>query len=154
LLVNRMGVRIRLLAGMTMMAGLLSAAGCAAAPTSSTPPVTSSAAPGTGQVTGVNHRPVLDSIVSEYHQIERGKTGGFRCIAHDEDGDTLTYQWSVTRGSFSGQGALVSYTAPDSYVDAKIEVTVSDGRGGSARGSFTLPVVCCSYANKNSEWSG
>jgi hypothetical protein len=149
-----MGARIRLLAGMMLMAGLLAAAGCAAAPALSTSPVTSNAAPGSVQATGVNHRPVIDSLVSEYHQIERGKTGGVRCIAHDEDGDSLTYQWSVDRGSISGQGALARYTAPQSYVDAVIEVTVSDGHGSFSRGTFTLPVVCCSAANKNSEWKG
>ena len=143
-----MGARIRLLAGMAIIAGLLATSGCAASPAAS------SAAPGTVQYTGVNNRPVIISVVSEYHQIERGKTGGIRCIAQDEDGDTLTYEWTATRGTFSGKGALVSYTAPQSYVDAEIKVTVSDGRGGFVWGMIKLPVVCCSAANKNSEWSG
>jgi hypothetical protein len=54
---------------------------------------------GTPQVTGPNQLPVIDSIVSEYTQIERGKSGKIKCIAHDPDGDTLIYTWDVDRGT-------------------------------------------------------
>jgi hypothetical protein len=145
-----MGARRRLFAGLVVIAVLLAAPGCAAAPVSSEPPVASV----TGPAAGSNHQPVIENIVSEYHQIERGRSGGVRCIAHDEDGDALTYEWNTTRGSISGDGALATYTAPNSYVDAIIEVSINDGRGGFVRGSFKLPVVCCSAANKNSEWTG
>lgn len=140
-----------MITGAVIIAVLIIAGGCATdqAPT---PPLTTNN-PASGQARGLNHNPIIESIISEYHQIELGKVGGLRCIAHDEDGDTLTYTWSASRGIISGQGALVSYTAPHSYVDAEITVTVTDGRGGYNWGILTLPVVCCSYANKNSEWA-
>lgn len=148
------GAPKNILTSVAVIAVLMLAGGCAAGQTPATTPPTPNTTPGGSQVTGVNHDPIIDSVISEYHQIERGKVGGLRCVAHDEDGDTLTYKWNADRGTVSGQGVLISYTAPDSYVDAKIMVTVSDGRGGFARGTFVLPVVCCSYANKNSDWSG
>jgi hypothetical protein len=148
------GALKNILTSVAVIAVLVLTGGCAASQTPTTTSTILNTPPSGSQVTGVNHDPIIDGIISEYHQIERGKTGGLRCAAHDEDGDTLTYMWSADRGTISGQGVLVTYTAPDSYVDAKIMVTVSDGRGGFARGTFVLPVVCCSYANKNSDWSG
>ena len=147
------GALKNILTSVAVIAVLMLAGGCTAGQTPATTSPTLNTNPSGSQATGVNHNPIIDSIISEYHQIERGKVGGFRCVAHDEDGDTLTYKWSADRGTISGQGVLVTYTAPDSYVDAKIMVTVSDGRGGFVRGTFILPVVCCSYANKNSDWS-
>jgi hypothetical protein len=128
---------------------LMSGCGGGGTPTSASSPTPS----GTPQATGPNQSPVLDSIISEYTQIERGKSGKIRCVAHDPDGDTLTYTWSVDRGSISGAGVLVTYNAPESYVDAQITVAISDGRGAVVWGAYTLPVVCCGYAKKNSEWS-
>lgn len=46
-----------------------------------------------------NHLPVIVAVVSEYFQIERGKSGGVRCIAYDPDGDELSYRWEVDRGT-------------------------------------------------------
>jgi len=130
---------------------LMAGCGGGGTPTSASSPPPSSSS--TGQPVGENHPPTIDSIISEYTQIERGKSGGVKCIAHDPDGDTLTYTWDVDRGSISGSGLLVTYNAPESYVDAQITVAVSDGRGGVVWGAFTLPVVCCGYAKKNTEWS-
>ena len=55
-------------------------------------------------------------------------------------------------GKISGKGDTVTYTAPLSYVDVTVYVTVSDGRGGMAAGSAAFAVVCCGYAQKNPEW--
>lgn len=123
--------------------------GCGAGtPTSAASPTGS-----TSQVTGENHPPVVDETISEWHAIERGKSGGLKCIAHDPDGDKLTYEWEASRGSISGTGPIVKFNAPNSYVSVTISVRVSDGRGGSAYGGTALEVVCCSAANKNSDWS-
>ena len=103
---------------------------------------------------GPNHLPVIDSVIAEWSQIERGKTGLIKCIAHDPDGDKLTYKWEPERGSISGKGSTVSYTAPLSYVDVIVNVIVSDGRGGTVAAGVKFEVVCCANAQRNPEWTG
>jgi hypothetical protein len=101
---------------------------------------------------GANRSPVIDSLVLEYTAIERGGSGHIRCMARDADHDRLTYRWEVDRGSVSGKGATIVYTAPNSFVDVTLNVYVSDGRGGQAQRSAAFKVVCCGYAQKNPEW--
>jgi hypothetical protein len=101
-----------------------------------------------------NNPPVIDNIISEWTSVERGKTTKIKIIAHDPDGDKLTYSWRCMRGSISGKGTEVTYSAPTGYVDDNpITVYVSDGRGGGEISSVNIPVVCCSHAQKNPDWS-
>jgi hypothetical protein len=100
-----------------------------------------------------NQAPIIDAIIPEWTSVERTKTTKIEVIAHDPDGDTLTYSWSCTRGSLSGKGTIVTYTAPAGYIDDNpIVVSVSDGRGGAQYSSINMPVVCCSHAQKNPDW--
>jgi hypothetical protein len=103
---------------------------------------------------GPNHSPVIEAVTVQWSQIERGKTGLIKCIAHDPDGDKLTYKWEIERGSITGEGPLIKYTAPWSYVDVTINVIVSDGRGDMVAGGARFSVVCCGYAHRNPEWTG
>jgi hypothetical protein len=101
-----------------------------------------------------NSAPVIDNIISEWSSVERGKTTKIRVYAHDPDGDKLTYSWSCTRGTLSGNGVEVSYTAPTGYIDQNpIIVSIGDGRGGSQYSSVNIPVVCCAAAQKNPDWN-
>jgi hypothetical protein len=104
------------------------------------------------KVAAPNHSPVIDDVVLEYISIERGGSGQIRCIAHDLDGDRLTYKWEVDRGNISGNGANVTYTAPNSFANITLNVFVSDGRGGWAQKAAAFKVVCCGYAQKNVDW--
>ena len=103
--------------------------------------------------TGENQSPKIDNIISEWLAVERGKSTQIKCVAHDPDGDKLTYSWSVNRGSISGKGALATYNSPSSYLEAQIMVSVTDGRGGSEYSSTIISVVCCGAARKNGEWT-
>lgn len=66
--------------------------------------------------------------------------------ATDPDGDALTYTWTQVpaspAGVFSAQATSTSWTAPsvNSGTSFNFVVTVSDGRGGSTRGSTSLYV--------------
>jgi len=102
--------------------------------------------------TGPNHPPVIDRVMAEWVQIERGATGLIKCIAHDPDGDELTYQWEPARGAISGEGATINYTAPWNYVDVTVNVVVSDGRGGTKESGVIFSVVCCGAEVRNPEW--
>ena len=101
-----------------------------------------------------NSPPVIDKIIPEWRSVARGETSKIKVTAHDPDGDSLIYAWSCKRGSISGKGAEVTYTAPTGYIDDNlITVVVSDGRGGQDTAYINMPVVCCSYAQKNPDWS-
>lgn len=106
----------------------------------------------TSTPSGPNQAPVIDKVMPEWTNIERGKSGQIKCIAHDPDGDTLIYEWVADRGEISGSGDTVGYTAPLSYVHVTVNVTVRDGRGGYVIGGAAFEVVCCGYAQKNPEW--
>jgi len=62
--------------------------------------------------------------------------------AADSDGDALNYSWSATGGSVSGTGATAVYTPPRVTVTTvyRVEVLVSDGRGGSVSSSVNVTV--------------
>jgi len=62
--------------------------------------------------------------------------------AADADGDELTYVWTSDDGAISGDGAIVAYS-PDPVSEQSehtVAVTVSDGNGGTAEGSFAVTV--------------
>jgi hypothetical protein len=100
-----------------------------------------------------NNSPVIDQIIPEWTSVARGETSKIKIIAHDPDGDKLTYSWSCKRGKISGKGSEITYSAPTGYIDDNpITVYVSDGRGGGEITSVNMPVVCCSHAQKNPDW--
>lgn len=133
-----------------VLAVMVVSAGCTGSPVSTPTPTASPSV--TSTPSGPNQSPVIDRVMPEWTNIERGKSGLIKCIAHDPDGDTLTYDWVVDRGNISGSGDTIDYTAPLSYVHVIVTVTVRDGRGGSMIGSAAFEVVCCGYAQKNPEW--
>ncbi|MCL2669405.1 MAG: hypothetical protein FWE89_01855 [Syntrophaceae bacterium] len=111
----------------------------------------SSAAPSQGSA--ANRNPVIDDLVLEYTAIERGGSGHIKCVARDPNNSQLTYKWEVNRGSISGKGARVVYTAPSNYVDVMVNVYISNGRGGWAQKSAAFKVVCCGgHVQKNPDW--
>ena len=88
-----------------------------------------------------NVSPVISSLVANPTTISTGAVSAVTCSASDADGDTLTYVWSAASGTISGTGATVNWTAPASSSTYVINVTVTDGHGGSAQTSITVPVT-------------
>jgi len=62
------------------------------------------------------------------------------CVASDEDGDELSYEWSAGEGNINGDGATVAWTAPETEGIYNIMVRVTDGNGGEATRSVTITV--------------
>ena len=138
---------VRLVAGLIVVFALvLLSVGCGSANQESATPS------GTGnQARADNNVPVIDAIIPEWTAIERDGAGRIKCIAHDPDGDELTYTWEANRGAIAGDGPEVGYTAPSSYVTVIVDVTVSDGMSRAMAGA-TFSVVCCGKAQENPEW--
>jgi len=60
-------------------------------------------------------------------------------------GSELSYNWSCEYGALSGEGAVITWTAPDEYVRAvDVTVTVSDIAGNMVCKGLVLEVVSCS----------
>jgi len=88
----------------------------------------------------VNKTPVIDSLTADEAAIRQGETTDVRCVASDPDGDELEYIWTATGGEISGEGALITWTAPSECKNYDITVTVADGRGGEVSEEVTIMV--------------
>ncbi|MFW6102475.1 MAG: PKD domain-containing protein [Chloroflexota bacterium] len=72
--------------------------------------------------------------LQEYH---------FECIVSGTSGG-VSYEWSCTGGSISGDGSMITWTAPNESTDVTVTVTVSDIIGNTVSESVLLEVVACS----------
>jgi hypothetical protein len=74
-----------------------------------------------------------------------GKTKEYyiECIASDTDGE-LVYEWSCEDGEISGEGSMITWTAPDTSGDVTVTVKVFDGIGNWVKTSIVFKVVSCS----------
>ena len=97
--------------------------------------------------------PVIeDLIVSAEHEYLKETTTGFKvaktydysieCIASNTSGE-LVYEWSCEGGEISGEGYLVTWTAPDERGDVTVTARVFDDLGNWVKKSVVLDVVRC-----------
>jgi hypothetical protein len=87
-----------------------------------------------------NHRPAITSLAADP---ERGFPSGscqIVCNATAPDGDKLSYGWSACGGEIAGEGANVTWTAPDSLGSYNITVIVMDSRGRAVTDHLTIDV--------------
>lgn len=115
----------------------------------------------TVNVVAVNHPPIIESLVvtaehsylkettvgytnpNSAYKVLQGKAYEIECLASDPDWDELLFEWSADGGGISGEGAIVTWTAPLRGGEVTITVTVSDGRGGVATESIIFVVTTC-----------
>jgi hypothetical protein len=93
-----------------------------------------------------NNPPVIEGLTTNCPRVRPGHTGTITCLASDPDGDELIYEWSTERGSITGEGPEVTWTAPGEYGYYSITVTVSDGRDGQATSEISITVCGCGSA--------
>jgi hypothetical protein len=79
-----------------------------------------------------NIPPVIDSLQSQPDEVRVSGSCEVECSAADADDDVLSYDWSATGGTLSGEGATVTWTAPDTPGAYSVSVIVSDGNDGQA----------------------
>jgi len=77
-----------------------------------------------------------------------GKTKEYyiECIASDTDGELgeLVYEWSCDGSEISGEGSMITWTAPNTACDVTVTVKVFDGAGNWVKKSIVFEVVPCS----------
>jgi hypothetical protein len=86
-----------------------------------------------------NHQPAIASLAAPERVIPSGSCQ-IVCNATDRDGDALSYNWSASAGELNGEGATVTWTAPDSVGSYNITVAVTDGRGEEVTKQMTVEV--------------
>ena len=90
--------------------------------------------------TQANHPPTIISLEARPEKVTSGASCQIVCNATDPDGDQLSYEWSASGGQITGQGATVTWTAPQLIDSYDIVVRVTDGRGGEATHQITIEV--------------
>jgi hypothetical protein len=86
-----------------------------------------------------NHRPAIAGLEAPERVIPAGSCQ-IVCDATDRDGDELSYNWSASAGQLNGEGATVTWIAPDSVGSYNITVTVTDGQGDEVTKQLTILV--------------
>lgn len=88
-----------------------------------------------------NHQPVITSLVAEPVGVHPLEDSRIVCNATDPDGDELEYAWSATGGGLIGEGATVTWIAPDSAGFYYVTVNVTDGRGGEVTAHVLVAAI-------------
>ena len=81
-----------------------------------------------------NEAPLIDSLVASATSVPAGGSLSLVATVHDPNpGDTLSFAWSATAGTFSSPSAAsTSWTAPQSMGIQTLTFTVTDSRGLSS----------------------
>ena len=93
-------------------------------------------------VTAIGH-PYLKKITTGY-RVAKTYDYGIECIASSNTSGELVYEWSCTGGEISGEGSLITWTAPNTESDVTVTVKVFDGSDNWVRKSIAFKVVCAS----------
>ena len=88
-----------------------------------------------------NNPPVIENLLASSVAIEQGESAEIRCIATDDDEDELNYRWLTTGGTIQGEGANITWVAPDRCADYTISVRITDDRGGEDTDNITIKVA-------------
>ncbi|MEJ2739669.1 MAG: PKD domain-containing protein [Dehalococcoidia bacterium] len=87
-----------------------------------------------------NEAPVIHYMSSEQQITPLGESM-IRCVATDPDKDTLSFSWSASGGTITGEGEEITWTAPETTGDYIITATVTDGEGAETSQSVTISVT-------------
>lgn len=87
-----------------------------------------------------NHQPAIVNLEAEPDRVAPSGTCQIVCNATDSDDDELSYGWSADGGAISGEGAVVTWTAPGSQGSYNVTVIVLDSHGSGVTDSVTVTV--------------
>jgi hypothetical protein len=88
-----------------------------------------------------NHQLAISSLKAEADWIAPMDSLNVTCNATAPHGDELSYNWSASGGKITGEGAMVTWTAPVSSGSYNVTVTVTDSRGDEVTDYVTITVM-------------
>lgn len=88
-----------------------------------------------------NFHPRIKALAAETQPVIVDETVMLYCTAHDLDEDPLTYNWTASGGSISGEGSEVEWTAPSEPGLFELACQVDDGEDQSAFYPLEIEVV-------------
>lgn len=88
-----------------------------------------------------NHSPVISSVNAAQESIEINNYVNITCSASDQDGDSLTFNWTVNGQVIEGNNSFLNWRAPNISGNYTITCTVSDSRGGEDNESVSITVT-------------
>ena len=80
-------------------------------------------------LTMANYPPRIDSLQAESGRVFPAESTQIVCVVSVPGGAVLSYEWWASGGEIDGEGAAVTWMAPDSEGFYYISVNVTDGRG-------------------------
>jgi hypothetical protein len=90
------------------------------------------------------HKYLKENITGDYdYKVGKEQKYDIECIVSDTSGE-LVYEWSCDGGEISGEGSIITWTAPDTDGYVTVTVVVIDVAGNSMPKSIVLHVVPCS----------
>ncbi len=146
-----MNFRIRTCLSLVTVAFLvmifLPACGGTPSPTATPTPTKPASTTPTSQPTATkpagNRAPVISNLTVQKSSLTPQEQILLVCNASDPDGDSLSFAWTASGGTFDVSEGAQNYTnwrAPNFEGDFTINVTVSDGKGNTAKESATVKV--------------
>lgn len=84
-----------------------------------------------------NSSPTVDSFIVP-KEFSLGDVLEFKVIAHDEDGDALSYTWEVDGKILDETGTSAKWTASEDVDSVKVTVHISDGAGNTTKRVKTI----------------
>jgi hypothetical protein len=99
---------------------------------------------------GCNSNPVINDITLSSATVLINSIYDVTASAADPDGDSLTYEWTVSGGTINNNAANpMKWTTPNAAGDYTIQVKITDGNGGEATKSKTVNVGLPAALNMN-----
>lgn len=89
----------------------------------------------------LNDPPIIEGLSADASSVGLGDSAAIECIASDPDGDEISYQWSASDGSITGDGSSATWTAPDTAGDYTITVKVIDSRDSVSSAELAIDVL-------------
>ncbi|PKP53290.1 MAG: hypothetical protein CVT90_02285, partial [Candidatus Altiarchaeales archaeon HGW-Altiarchaeales-3] len=89
-----------------------------------------------GPFGGINHAPVISSLIANPSSVNTNQTTTIICTASDEDvGDILTYTWTKNGGTFEGSTSrsTITWKAPSTKGNYTVSCKVSDGEATDSK---------------------